>query len=195
MTHPSWQDWIELVRASLGPGRHELLMRHASECEACGAQLALVRRLEAAGTAGPLLNPPDALWDEAARRSAETDAPKAPTDAQELAWELADVRGDAAAAAGEVAYMARSVPGVSMSVKVTPPGPDRKWEIEGRLWIEEESRRGEIRVILVHRDHVLVDLSIEEGDRFRIFEVAESGWQLELHLPDERTLLVEDPFV
>jgi len=194
MKHPNWNQWMEWTAGEGDPETRARMEDHLRTCPACTRDVETLRRLRAAGAVGPLATPPDHLLDDILRATREQPAPLPATDGEEVAWELADIRGAEAKAAGETLYLARSLPGYQLSLMVEPPGPDRMWTIEGRLWPEADGGRAEVRLVLLRGDHVLVDRTEPVGRSFRLREIAEAGWTLELHVGD-RTFVIDDPFV
>lgn len=195
MKHPRWNDWIDWVEGRGDEAQRDRLREHLEDCAPCGRDVATLRRLQDAGAVGPLATPPDSLLEEILEQTREQPAPPPPSGAEAVEWELTDIRGAEAKAAGEALYLARSLPGYQLSLMVDPPGPDRMWTIEGRLWPEDEAATPPIRVLLLHDDHVLVDETASIGEPFRLREVADAGWRLELHLGSQRAFVIDDPFV
>lgn len=191
--HPTFEQWRRFVVEPDQVEGRDALQEHLDACERCRGEVELVRGLARAGAVGGWVEPPDAILEQVlAGAAGEAPAPPAAEDAEELDWELADVRGSGLAAADEGVFLARSLPGVQLSVMVTPPRGSGRWEIEGRVWLLE-GQDGPVQLLLVQDDHVLARTTPGEGGRFRLEEVAGPGWALELRLPDGRTLLVRDP--
>ncbi len=189
MKHPSWEQWLTFVS---GDETSELAV-HLEACGECSREVELIRRLQSAGAVGSLVSPPDALLDEIESQTASMRPVANAQTEEQVEWELADVRGAQTASPGEPVFLARSLPGVQLSVLVTAPQAERRWRLQGQVWVDRGGDRP-IRVVLAHADHVLCELQTRDGDQFTIDEVSDHGWKLEIHLADDRTLVIEDPF-
>lgn len=64
--------------------------------------------------------------------------------------------------------------------------------IDGRVWLVDEGSES-IDVVWTHQDHVLAHQRIASGESF-VFEGAPvHGWTLEIHVPGQPTVVLEDP--
>jgi hypothetical protein len=104
-----------------------------------------------------------------------------------------DVRSSATAETPGT-MISRSLPGLDVTLMMTPPSGDALWVLEGRAWLNPP-REGAIRVVLVQKENVLAETSMEHGGQFRFEELLTGEWSLEFHLADGETVVLQGPSV
>lgn len=190
--HPLLDDWIELQRGTASRERAQSLRDHLEGCPACTADARLLRELEAL---------PLEPWGQlpaaqrARARAMPTGQPAPPPSSRHRRFSLspADVRSFAGVPAASRAgrALARSIPGADLSVMVTPPEGEGLWRIRARVWLRPPHPTP-ARLVLVHQDHVLADVSADPTGRFRLEEALAPGFRLEIHLPDGQVVELRD---
>lgn len=88
--------------------------------------------------------------------------------------------------------ISRGFDGGEVGLLVVPPEGDGRWRIQGTIWLQSKSDRT-LRVLLVHRDHVLHSLAIQSDELFEIEEFTPAGWSVEIHVPLLGNIVIEDP--
>ncbi len=191
--HPTSAEWIEWIRSgrSEPPG----LAAHLARCVACR---------ERASSLGELARHDDVRWalpssdvldrtlrglEESARR--EETAPARGRRRKSLDWIPADVRTSALAPELAPRVVSRRVGSARVSLYAAPIPGEPAWSVRGRVWLDEP--QGDIRVFLVHRDHVAALARIASGGTFHFEEPVPSGWSLEILLPSGEFLVLREP--
>lgn len=190
-THPTLEEWTAWIRDPHGAPNAAELEQHLVACDTCGPLVDTLRFVERARGVDSWENAPEDLVQRALDRPDDppTDAPR---EFDAVEWRPLDVRGGSLAAVGAARTASRVFDTGEVGIVAVPPGADGLWHIQGRVWLRDDER-AVIRVVLVHDDHVIASVATTSGRDFEWNEAVGSGWSLEIHLPGEDVLVLEEP--
>ncbi len=183
--HPTAEEWIAWIEAGSDPASEQAA--HLASCAACREAADSLRELHTARKATWRL-PPELLTRRALARRGRP-APATAQRVREIRFAAADVRSGATAA-GEPRTLSGSTDGVRVGLLAVPRPADRHWAIRGVAWLEGAA---EVRVLLVHDDHVLADTLLVRSGEFAFDEPSPPGWTLEVHPAAGTPLVIRDP--
>ena len=190
-SHPSQQEWTHWIEDPASATDPAALQQHLAKCTVCRRMVDTLRDVLKARRVSRWEAPPPGLVDRALKRPVEP-APPVPSRPRRLEWEPLDVRGGALGTAGAARLSSRVFDEGEVGIVAVPPAGDGVWQIRGKVWIRGEDP-GELRVTLVHEDHVIATTTTRSGADFELEEAVGPGWTLEIHLPSGRTLTFEEP--
>jgi hypothetical protein len=190
-THPTPEEWTAWIRDPRGapdaPAREE----HLATCATCRSLVDTLRLVEHARGVETWENAPEDLVQRVLDRPDDPSL-DAPREFDAVEWRPLDVRGGSPAAVGSARTASRVFDAGEVGIVATPPASDGLWHIQGRVWLRDD-QRAVIRVVLVHDDHVIASIATTPGRDFELSEAVGSGWSLEIHLPGEDVLVLEEP--
>ena len=139
--------------------------------------------------------PPRALADRVRRFPADAPAPPRSDHTESLAWMPSDVRsGSDVRNAGEPVLLSRILDDGELAITAVVPEDGGAWSFTGRVWLHDDAGgKAQVKVLLVHDDHVLSDITVKSGEFFEFEEVVAEGWSIEVHMPNDSTLVLDDP--
>jgi hypothetical protein len=175
--------WLDAGRPEDDP-----TARHVAACEECAGLASALGELRKAARSRSWTLPPESVRRGAmTRRGAPAPRLRRATRAD---WTPADVRGSASLAAGQPRSLTGAIPGLRVGLLVTPRPGERRWEVRGKIWL---AGGGEVRLFLVHDDHVIAEAALRESGEFRFDEPLPPGWSLEVHPARGAPLVIADP--
>lgn len=137
-------------------------------------------------------SPPSKLSRGATAKPSEEPVVSPPAGSPVNTVEPDDIRSAAALGETTGAMITRSLPGLDVTLMVSPPKGDELWTVQGRIWLNPKTQTT-VQVALVQDTNVLGVRSIADGGRFKFQDILVGEWKLEFHLSDDRVVVLRVP--
>jgi hypothetical protein len=137
-------------------------------------------------------SPPPEASQQATGKPPEDPLPAPPSESPMRKVRPEDIRSAATLDETGGAMITRSLPGLDVTVMISPPRGDALWTLQGRLWLNPARDLG-VRVALVQHENVLATATVGDGGRFKFQDIIVGEWALEFHLGSNEVVVLRGP--
>ncbi len=190
--HPAPEAWMQWLDGSLEPREAARLEAHRDACARCLAESEFLARVQTARGVAQWGTPGAPARRRARRLPGDQAVPGPIANPVRIPVTPPDVRGAGTASLDDARMVTRVFSWGEVGVLVSLPQGDDPWRIDGRVWLRSPHGK-RVRLVLVHDDHVLGSTEADDGEPFCFQEMLPAGWSLEVHVPGQRPVVMEDP--